>query len=181
MTDTKWLIAREIPRLRRYALTLVGDPVLADDLVQDTLERAIRKRYLWRRRGSLRGWLYRILHNVFLNQSVHRRRRRNEVDLDEAPEEAAPCPQETRLECREIAAAMAQLPAEQRVAIALVAIEGLAYDEASSVLGIPIGTLRSRIARGRERLRELCPTELAEPAEPAEPARPPATHLRRVK
>jgi len=180
VTDTKWLIAHEIPRLRRYALALVGDPVLADDLVQDTLERAIRKRHLWRRRGSLRGWLYRILYNVFLNQSAQRRRRRNEVDLDLAPERAEACSQDIHVEYNEIALAMARLPAEQRAAIALVAIEGLAYDEASSVLGIPIGTLRSRIARGRERLRELCPTEMAEPADP-EPARPTAPHLRRVK
>jgi len=175
VTDTKWLIAREIPRLRRYALALVGDPVLADDLVQDTLERAIRKRHLWRRRGSLRSWLYRILYNVFLNQSAHRRRRRDEVDIDVVPEQAEPSSQDIRLEYKEIAVAMARLPAEQRAAIALVAIEGLAYDEASSILGIPIGTLRSRIARGRERLRELCPIE------PAEPARPPTAHLRRVK
>lgn len=175
MTDTKWLIAREIPRLRRYALALVGDPVAADDLVQDTLERALRKRHLWRRTGSLRSWLYRILYNVFLNQAVHRRRRRLEVDLDLAPEGGEPSVQEIRLEYGEIVGALVRLPADQRAAIALVAIEGLGYDEAAAALGIPVGTLRSRLSRGRERLRALCPTE------PAESASATTNHLKRVK
>ena len=154
MQETKWLIAREIPRLRRYALTLTRDPVAADDLVQDTLERAIRKRHLWRRNGSLRGWLYRILYHVFLNQSPRRRRRAREVDLDDAPEPVAPGSPEAALLRRDIVAAMQDLPAEQRAAIALTAVEGLSYDEAAAALDIPVGTLRSRLSRGRERLRE---------------------------
>ncbi len=175
MTDTRWLIEREIPRLRRYALALTGDPVAADDLVQDTLERAVRKRHQWRRTGSLRSWLYRILYTVFLNQSVQRRRRRGEVAFDLAPEAAETPAQDIRIEYAEILAAMGRLPAEQRAAIALVAIEGLGYDEAASALGIPVGTLRSRLSRGRERLRELCPVDPVEPAEAAGP------RLKRVK
>lgn len=154
MQETKWLIAREIPRLRRYALALTRDPVAADDLVQDTLERAIRKRHLWKRHGSLRGWLYRILYHVFLNQSVRRKRRAREVDLDDAPEPVAPGSPEAGLVRRDIVAAMQELPAEQRAAIALTAVEGLSYDEAAAALDIPVGTLRSRLSRGRERLRE---------------------------
>ena len=159
MSDTKWMIAREIPHLRRYALALAGDPAAADDLVQDTLERAIRKRHLFGRRGSIRGWLYRILYNVFLNQTARRRRARAEVELEAAAEGApalAEGPQhELSLACRDIAEAMRALPAEQRAAIALTAVEGLSYDEAAEVLGVPVGTVRSRLSRGRDRLREL--------------------------
>jgi RNA polymerase sigma-70 factor (ECF subfamily) len=156
MNETKWLIAREIPRLRRYALALARDPVAADDLVQDTLERAIRKRHLWSRSGSVRNWLYRILYNVFLNQTDKRRRVQQEVELDQASAPVEPSSAEQIVACRDIVAAMQLLPAEQRAAIALTAIEGLAYDEAAAVLGVPIGTLRSRLSRGRDRLRELC-------------------------
>ena len=152
--ESKWLMAREIPRLRRYALTLTRDPVAADDLVQDTLERAIRKRHLWRARGSMRSWLYRILYNVFINQHARRKRRGTEVALDAAPEPSEPSSAEQRIACRAIVQAMQELPVEQRAAIALVAIEGLEYDEAAAALGIPVGTLRSRLSRGRDRLRE---------------------------
>lgn len=154
MQETKWLIAREIPRLRRYALALTRDPVAADDLVQDTLERAIRKRHLWKRHGSLRGWLYRILYHIFLNQASRRRKRASEVDLDAAPELATAGTPETALVRRDIVTAMQELPPEQRAAIALTAVEGLSYDEAAVALDIPVGTLRSRLSRGRERLRE---------------------------
>lgn len=177
MQETKWLIAREIPRLRRYALVLTRDPVAADDLVQDTLERAIRKRRLWRGGGSLRSWLYRILYRVFLNQSVRRGRRAREVALDGAPEIVEPSTPEQSAIQRDIINAMHQLPTEQRAAIALTAIEGLPYDEAASALDIPIGTLRSRIFRGRERLRET----FNAPGDKSEAASDAAPYLRRVK
>lgn len=170
MDEVKWLMAREIPRLRRYALSLTGDPQAADDLVQDCLERAIRKRHLWKRYGSIRSWLYRILYNVFLNQGTQRARARQQVEFDEVSVVAAePARQEYQLICQDIAAAMQKLPEDQRAAIALTALEGLSYDQAAEVLGIPIGTLRSRLFRGRDKLRELY---VAPPA---------ATPLRRVK
>lgn len=156
MDDVKVLIANEIPRLRRYALVLADDPHAADDLVQDCLERAIRKRHLWARRGSLRSWLYRILYNVFVNQGTRRRRTREEVTLDGLSAPLAEAPdQESKVVFREISDAMQHLPDEQRAAIALTAVEGFAYDEAAAALGIPIGTLRSRLHRGRETLREV--------------------------
>jgi RNA polymerase sigma-70 factor (ECF subfamily) len=154
--DVKLLIAAEIPRLRRFALSLAGDPDAADDLVQDCLERAIRKRHLWRRYGSIRGWLYRILYNVFLNQASRRRKARLEVDVEEPGVTLSePARQEQQMICDDIVQAMRALPGEQRAAIALTALEGFTYDEAAEILRVPIGTLRSRIARGRERLREL--------------------------
>lgn len=156
MDDVKWLMAREIPRLRRYARILADSSDAADDLVQDCLERAIRKRHLWSRRGSMRSWLYRILYNVFLNQSVERGRRRIMVPLDdEAVPLASPATQEDKVICTDIAQALQRLPKEQRAAIALIAVEGLSYDEAASILDIPIGTLRSRLSRGRDHLRSV--------------------------
>lgn len=155
-TDVKWLIAREIPHLRRYALVLTGNRDLADDLVQDCLERAIRKQHLWKRHGTIRSWLYRVLYNVFLNQSVQRNRIRRQVPIDaETVIPAEPARQEDHLAYKDISAAMDMLSHEQRTAIALTAVEGLSYDEAAEVLNIPIGTLRSRIARGRGQLHEL--------------------------
>jgi RNA polymerase sigma-70 factor (ECF subfamily) len=172
--DDAWLIANEIPRLRRYARTLTQDAAAADDLVQDALERAMRKWRLWGRRGSLRAWLYRLLYNVFLNQVARARHRGVEVAVEEGPALATAPRQEDAALCREIGAAMAALPPEQRAAIALTAVEGLSYDEAAKALDIPIGTLRSRLFRGRETLRALL--DLAPEAEAAERPR-----LRRVK
>ena len=170
MDEVKWLMAREIPRLRRYARSLTANADAADDLVQDCLERAIRKQYLWRRHGSIRNWLYRILYNVFLNQVQQHNKLRRHVSLDGIDEAlTAPARQEQQIYCKDIVAAMQELPDEQRAAIALTALEGLSYDEAAEVLDIPIGTLRSRLFRGRDKLRELYA---------AQPARAP---LRRVK
>lgn len=153
--ELKWLIAREIPHLRRYALALVDDPDAADDLVQDCLERAMRKRHLLRRRGAIRSWLFRIQYTVFVNTYV-RRKRRGEVQLDSAgPSLAAGPEQERRLICLDVEQGLALLPAEQRAAIVLVALEGVSYDEAADILGVPIGTLRSRLSRGREGLKAL--------------------------
>ncbi|MGF1621412.1 MAG: sigma-70 family RNA polymerase sigma factor [Rhodomicrobiaceae bacterium] len=169
MDEVKWLIAREIPRLRRYALTLERDPDAADDLVQDTLERAIRKRHLWSRRGSVRSWLYRILYTVFLNKRPKRLREQGELCLNEHLPPSEPAQQDQRLICSNIVTALHQLPDDQRAPIGLTAVEGLSYEEAADVLGIPIGTLRSRLSRGREALRHLFVEQQEKP------------HLRRVK
>ena len=168
MQETKWLIAREIPRLRRYALALTRDPVAADDLVQDTLERAIRKRHLWSRHGSLRAWLYKMLYHVFLNQGPRRKRRANEVDLDVAPDPIAPATADARLVRRDIVTAMQELPAEQRAAIALTAVEGLSYDEAAA---------RARHSRGHAALGacRVAASVCARPSTTSEP------QLRQVK
>ncbi len=186
MDEIKWLMAREVPRLRRYAMSLVNNADAADDLVQDTLERAIRKRHLWQRRGSMRSWLYRILYNVFLNQIAAREKRRKEITLDLAPTLSEPAFQEQHAMCRDIAEAMGRLPAQQRAAIALTAVEGLSYDEAAGVLGIPIGTLRSRLSRGREMLKRLCPEHGMAPTQNGQSSseaetHPARTRLRRIK
>ncbi len=175
MDDIRWAIAQEIPHLRRYARSLTGDVTRADDLVQTCLERALRKHRLWLRRGSLRNWLFRILYRTFLNE---RGRERAHLDVDDlADGEAAlavPARQDARLEARDVLQALQRLPAGQRAALALVAVEDLSYEEAAGVLDVPVGTVRSRLSRARESLRALTDT-------PAEIPRREPPHLRRVK
>lgn len=141
-------------------MALEGDPERADDLVQDCLERAIRKRHLWRRHGRLRGWMFRILYRTFVNNRVRSRRRGPVVPLEDVQEETAQAPrQEQRVACLHVTTALDQLPEEQKAAILLIALEGMSYDEAAWILGIPIGTLRSRLSRGRATLQGLTASE----------------------
>jgi RNA polymerase sigma-70 factor (ECF subfamily) len=143
-----------IPRLRRYARALTGDTSAADDLVQDALERALVKRNLWREGTDLRAWLFTVMHNVFVNQ-VRSAAASRTIQLDEVMADR-PQPQSTdRLEIRDLDAALQMLPEEQRAVVLLVGLEQMTYDEASGVLGVPIGTVMSRLSRGRERLRRL--------------------------
>ncbi len=145
-------IAEHIPRLRRYARALMGDAYAADDLVQDTIERAINKRHLWRPGSDLRAWLFAIMHNVFVNQ-LRSRRAHPEEALDEDALPAVAAADGAQLEIRDLQTALAALPPEQRAVVLLVGLEQLTYAEASEALGIPIGTVMSRLFRGRERLR----------------------------
>ncbi len=145
-------IAAHIPRLRRYARALTGDSHRADDLVQDTLERALAKFHLWRRGSDMRAWMFAIMHNVFINQLKVRR----ELALDEAAEARLEgAPRSDPMEMRDLDAALRRLPAEQREVLLLVGMEQLSYAEASQALDVPIGTVMSRLSRGRERLRAL--------------------------
>jgi len=141
-----------IPRLRRYARALVGDRYAADDLVQDTLERAINKYHLWRPGSDLRAWLFAIMHNVYVNQ-LRSRAARPEAPLGDGDALPQPSSDVDRLEIRDMQAALAALPVEQREVVLLVALEQMSYAEASGALGIPIGTVMSRLFRARERLR----------------------------
>jgi RNA polymerase sigma-70 factor, ECF subfamily len=152
----KHSIAAEIPSLRRYALALARDRDTADDLVQDCLERALLKRHLWHGDGPIRNWLFRVLHNIHIN-TVKGPERRYMTGFASSPEPGIvqPACQEQRMECTDLAVAMDKLPVEQREAIVLVAVEGRPYDEAAGILGVPVGTVRSRLSRGRETLRTL--------------------------
>ncbi len=151
--DLKCLIAAEAPHLRRFAIALTGNREQADDLLQDCLERGLRKRRLWRRRGSLRSWLFRILYRLYLDRRRQPTPEVNGSDQIVSLSAAQPASQESEVDCQDVLRALAELPAEQRAAILLVALEGFAYDEAADALGVPIGTLRSRLSRGRETLR----------------------------
>jgi RNA polymerase sigma-70 factor, ECF subfamily len=157
MQDLLLDIEAEIPALRRYARVLLRDTDAADDLVQDCLERALSRLPLWRRPdGNLRAWLFTILRHIQLNQCRSAARHpaplsvNNNNDAPSAGDE-----QISRIEAVEALAAFRRLPDDQREVLALVVIEGLRYREVAALLGISIGTVMSRLARGRERLRRL--------------------------
>jgi RNA polymerase sigma-70 factor (ECF subfamily) len=146
-------IVRLIPRLRRYARALVGNRAAADDLVQDTLERALAKLHLYRRGTDLRAWLFTVMHNVYVNQL---RSARPAAPLEEGMPELARAPREgDALELRDLERAVRRLPPEQREVLLLVALEDMSYEEAARTLGIPIGTVMSRLSRAREKLRAM--------------------------
>ena len=147
-------IEQHIPRLRRYARALVRDRYAADDLVQDTLERAWNKLHLWRQGSDMRAWLFTIMHNVFVNQA-RSRRQDMERGMEEMPVIAVRGHQGQELELLDMDRALQMLPSEQREVLLLVAIEELSYGETSKALGVPIGTVMSRLSRARERLRLL--------------------------
>ena len=155
MSDRESAITQQIPRLRRYARALAGDRSAADDLVQDTLERALSRFHLWRQGSDLRAWLFTIMHNIFVNQARSRARRYHESLETEPAAEAVRAPEPDWLELRDIANALSRLPPEQRVVVLLVGLEQFTYEEAAQVLGVPIGTVMSRLSRARERLRAL--------------------------
>ncbi len=174
MPDTHLEIQAEIPRLRRYARALTRDPIAADDLVQDCLTRALCKLHLWQRGTDLRAWLFTILHNQYVNYVRRSVREGAVVGLSDNEPFLTRAPQQgQRLELRDLERAMAKLPEEQRSAILLVGLEGMRYEEVAAVFDVPVGTIRSRLSRGREALRRLMefdPTEEAETAIPAAPA-----------
>ncbi|TCU13387.1 sigma-70 family RNA polymerase sigma factor [Rhizobium sullae] len=155
--------------LRRYARALVRNPDDAEDLVHDALVRAFEKRQSFRRAGNLRTWLLSILHNAHIDRVRQNRsvaRRHDEAALETDP--SLPAGQEHAVRLQQVRDAFFDLPEEQREALHLVAIEDLSYQEAAASLGIPIGTLMSRVSRARAQLREF------------EAATPRASHLRLI-
>jgi RNA polymerase sigma-70 factor (ECF subfamily) len=148
-------IEEHIPRLRRYARALTGTREAADDLVQDTLERAWSKFGMWRPGSDLRAWLFSIMHNVHINQLKSRRADREQSLDDDAPEIPVQATHNHVLEVRDLASAMNELPHEQREILLLVGLEQLAYEEVAKALNVPLGTVMSRLSRGREKLRRL--------------------------
>ncbi|CAM3234236.1 ECF RNA polymerase sigma factor SigH [Methylobacterium mesophilicum] len=151
------LVEPLIPALRRYARALLRDPVDADDLVQDCLERAVGRWHQRRPDGDARTWLYAILHNLAVSQMRQRARRGAHLPVEDASEASlsiAPN-QDDGLRHRDLMAALAALPEEQRGVLLLVTVEGLSYAETAQVLAIPIGTVMSRLARARDRMIQL--------------------------
>ena len=158
MTDFHHRLEQEIPRLRRYARALTRNAVTADDLVQETLVRALRKEHLWQAGTNLRAWLFTIMHNQ--NVNVRRAMRDDTVDLENCSESLTATTDPTAShQLRELDHALAQLPEEHRQVILLVGLEGMSYEEAAAILDAPIGTIRSRLSRGRESLRKLMDME----------------------
>ena len=165
--DSRAILA-EIPRLRRYARALLGDRAAADDLVQDTLERAWRRLAQWRAGSDLRAWLFSIMHNLRVDQ-LRRPSLPTQALDDDCPEPPSRATQSDQLELADLDAALRQLPDEQRAVLLLVALEEMSYAEVAAALDIPLGTVMSRLSRGRERLRLIME------------GRQPATNLRVVR
>ncbi len=153
MADAASLLEPLIPALRRYAYALVRDPEAADDLVQDTLERALSRWHLRHAEGDLRAWLFAILRNLHVSAWRQKQRRGVQVALEERDEPAAAAMQESGLETQDVLAALDRLPEEQKSLLLLVGVEDFSYDEAARLLGVPIGTVMSRLSRARQRLR----------------------------
>lgn len=145
-----------IPNLRRYARALTGNASTADDLVQDCLERALTRLALWRRGSNLRAWLFTIMRHVWLNELGRRAARPDfTASEDGLDQQSTPASQTDRLVMRDLAAALAQLSTDQKEVVLLVGLEGLSYAEVAEVTGIPVGTVMSRLKRGRDRLGQL--------------------------
>ena len=150
------LIEAEIPGLRRYAFALTRDRGEADDLVQDCLEHAVRGWPSRRPQDPVRPWLFAIMHNVFVSGLRKRARRGLWASLtDLHSEPAVQARQEDPIRYRDVLKAIEQLTVDQRSVVLLVGVEEFSYTEAAGILGWPIGTVMSRLSRGRERLREL--------------------------
>jgi RNA polymerase sigma-70 factor (ECF subfamily) len=160
VTDIASQVEPHIPALRRYAWALLRDDQAADDLVQDCLERAVGRWHLRRRDGNLRAWLFAILHNLFISSRRTLARRGVHAPLDELvePPHAVGDPEQAAVS-RDVLAALDTLPDDQRAVILLIAVEDLSYADAARTLGVPIGTVMSRLSRGRERLRRLVEDE----------------------
>jgi len=148
-------LAELLPRLRRFARSLERSPPDADDLVQITLERALRHGGQLRSDTQLSAWLFGILRNAWIDELRARGRRGRVLAPAELGEQIADAAQEGQTDILAVQDAMARLPEEQRLAVALVLVEGLSYKEAAAIMDVPIGTLTSRLARGREALQSM--------------------------
>lgn len=176
-------ITEHIPSLRRYARALTGDAWAADDLVQDTLERACSKWRLWLAGSDLRAWLFTLMHNLYVNQ-LRRSIRQAEagacVNVDEVAHELL-APDSGDAQSIDLQRCLLRLPEDQRIVLLLVSLEDLSYQEVARITGVPVGTVMSRLSRARSRLRELM-NGPARPAATTMAASPPApAQLRRLK
>ena len=159
MSEFHRLIEQQIPRLRRYARALTRNRERADDLVQDTLSRALVKEQFWQPGTDLRAWLFTIMHNQNVNNVRRAVRESRMVDMEQlSPMPATTDPTASR-QMFELERALAQLPLEQRQVILLVGLEGMSYEDAAGILSVPVGTVRSRLSRGRNILRKLLDME----------------------
>jgi RNA polymerase sigma-70 factor (ECF subfamily) len=160
MSEYHRLVEEQIPRLRRYARALTRNRDRADDLVQDTLNRALIKEQFWQPGTNLRAWLFTIMHNQYVNNVRRDVQDAAMIDIDRLSTTlpATTDPAASR-KLVELDRALAQLPLDQRQVILLVGLEGMSYQEAAGILSVPVGTVRSRLSRGRDALRELLDRE----------------------
>jgi RNA polymerase sigma-70 factor (ECF subfamily) len=171
MNDFARLVEVEIPRLRRYARALHRwDVSTADDLVQDTLVRAVAKQHLWQPGTNLRAWLFTVMHNQYVNHVRRAAREGTTVDIDDVHNVlVSPSDPTVSLLLRDLSRGLARLQVEQRQTILLIGLEGMSYEEVAQILCIPIGTVRSRLSRGRLQLRQIMGVDAAADTAPALP------------
>ncbi|MDQ7070254.1 MAG: RNA polymerase sigma factor [Rhodobacterales bacterium] len=144
-----------LPDLWRYAFALCRDRTLADDLVQDCAERALRKQALWQQEGALKPWLMKLLLNLYRNQIRHQSRRPRLVAMEDLTVEPAAIEAlEGKLALAQTARAIQELPDDQREVLLMVVLGGVSYKQAAEALDVPMGTLMSRLGRARAKLRE---------------------------
>lgn len=155
--DKRKAITVELPHLMRYARALKRNPELADDLVQGTVERALAHLHQFKAGTNMRAWMFTIMHNLHVQDIRRLSRAADTAPLEPGIENrhAAPPSQDAHLAARDLARALEVLPDEQRSVIFLVCLEDMTYNQAAEILGVPIGTIMSRLARGRDRLRQL--------------------------
>jgi RNA polymerase sigma-70 factor (ECF subfamily) len=153
--DRATLIERQVPALRRYAYGFVRDHDAADDLVQDCLERALSRWYLHRPDRNLRAWLFTILRNLYINAYRARQRHGAAIPFEDALSLGVPADQDARIEAQDALAALDQLSEEHKALLLLIGVEDLSYAETAQVLGVPIGTVMSRLSRARRQLRRI--------------------------
>lgn len=157
-SDPRQGIVELLPRLRRFSYALTGDPEKGDDLVQEGCLRAFARLDQWQPGTRLDSWMFRIIHNIWIDQKRASKVRGAVVDLDDAPELMGVDGRdvvERRLTLNRVLEAMAELPQEHRELIALVSIEGVSYQEAATILDIPVGTVTSRLVRARRALHAI--------------------------
>jgi RNA polymerase sigma-70 factor (ECF subfamily) len=149
-------VEAQIPQLRRYARALTGDAWAADDLVQDTLERACDRWQLWRAGSDLRAWLFTLMHNLFIDgaRRAVREHAAHRVNIDDVAGELA-APAGATDDALDLQRCLLRLPDEQREVLLLVALQDLSYQDVARITGTPLGTVMSRLSRARARLREL--------------------------
>ncbi|NML48240.1 sigma-70 family RNA polymerase sigma factor [Ramlibacter sp. G-1-2-2] len=155
MTPASEGLVRHIPDLRRYARALVGDSWSADDLVQDTLERACERWSLWAAGSDLRAWLFTLMHNLFVDGARRALRQQGQrVDVDDVANELV-APAGGTEQALDLQRCLLRLPEEQREVLLLVTLQDLGYEDVARITGVPVGTVMSRLSRARSRLREL--------------------------
>ena len=159
MSEFHRLVEQQIPRLRRYARALTRNRERADDLVQDTLSRALVKEQFWQPGTNLGAWLFTIMHNQNVNNVQRTVRESGMVDMEISATLPATTDPTASRQMFELERALAQLPLEQRQVILLVGLEGMSYEDAAGILSVPVGTVRSRLSRGRDILRKLLDME----------------------
>ena len=176
-------ITQHIPSLRRYARALTGDAWTADDLVQDTLERACSKWRLWLAGSDLRAWLFTLMHNLYVNdirRAASQAEAGTRVNVDDVPHELL-APESSTTQSLDLQRCLLRLPQDQCIVLLLVSLEDLSYEEVARITPVPIGTVMSRLSRARSRLRELMDSPARPAATVTAPSSPAPTVLRRLK